>query len=86
VQPDPANKKLGGHAQRMMLATDLPFAFAGPIVLGGFLGYLLDARAGTKPLFTLALGALGFYAGLRALFHRLKMLDQEKRDNVPPRA
>ena len=69
------------QARRLVMATDLPFAFAGPIVLGGFVGYLLDQRFATKPLFILLLGALGFYAGLRALFSRLKEFDRTK--NAP---
>ncbi len=60
------------------MATDLPFAFAGPIVVGGFVGYWLDQRFASKPLFTILLGALGFYAGIKALLSRLKEFDRKK--------
>ncbi len=69
------------QARRMIMATDLPFAFAGPIVVGGFIGYWLDQRFASKPLFLVVLGILGFYAGLRSLFSRLKEFEQKKDGN-----
>ncbi len=43
----------------------------GAIAIGGLLGYLLDHWLHTKVLFTLILGGLGFYAGLRDVLRRL---------------
>jgi F0F1-type ATP synthase assembly protein I len=54
------------------MAMELPFMpIAGVIVAGG-LGYLLDKRLGTLPLFSLLLGVLGFAAGMREIVRRLK--------------
>ncbi len=66
------------QARRLVMATDLPFALVGPIVVGGFIGYWLDQRFSTKPLFLVLLGIFGFYAGLRGLFSRLKEFDRTK--------
>jgi len=41
------------------------------IVVGGVFGYLLDRWLGTKPVFLLILGGLGFYAGVRDVLRRL---------------
>lgn len=41
------------------------------IAIGGGLGYFLDSRLHTSPLFTLILGVAGFAAGMRQLLRRL---------------
>jgi ATP synthase protein I len=52
-------------------AMELPFTFAGAVLLGGGLGYLLDRWLHTKPVFMLLLGVLGFIAGIREVIRRL---------------
>jgi F0F1-type ATP synthase assembly protein I len=41
------------------------------IALGGGLGYFLDTRLHTSPIFTLILGLIGFAAGMIQLVRRL---------------
>lgn len=53
------------------IAMELPFTFAGAILLAGGAGYLLDRWLHTKPIFTLILGAIGFIAGVREVIRRL---------------
>jgi F0F1-type ATP synthase assembly protein I len=53
------------------VAMELPFTFAGAILLAGGVGYLLDRWLHSKPIFMLALGALGFIAGVREVIRRL---------------
>jgi F0F1-type ATP synthase assembly protein I len=53
------------------VAMELPFTFAGAILLAGGAGYLLDRWLDSKPIFMLALGALGFIAGVREVIRRL---------------
>ncbi len=50
---------------------ELPFVLFGAIAIGGLLGYFLDRWLHTKVLFTLILGGLGFYAGVRDVLRRL---------------
>ena len=45
----------------------LGFEFVGAMLLPGALGWWLDRRFGTAPWIMLALGLLGFVAGLRVL-------------------
>ena len=53
------------------IAMELPFTFAGAILLAGGAGFLLDRWLHTKPIFTLVLGAIGFIAGIREVIRRL---------------
>jgi F0F1-type ATP synthase assembly protein I len=53
------------------IAMELPFTFAGAILLAGGSGYLLDRWLHTKPIFMLVLGLLGFIAGVREVIRRL---------------
>lgn len=53
------------------LAMELPFLLFGAIAVGGVLGYLLDKWLHTKFLFTVILGGLGFFAGVRDVLRRL---------------
>ena len=52
------------------IAMELPFTFAGAILLAGGAGFLLDRWLHTKPIFTLVLGAIGFFAGVREVLRR----------------
>lgn len=50
---------------------ELPFVLVAAVVVGGFLGYLLDHWLHTKPVFLLILGGVGFFAGVRDVLRRL---------------
>jgi ATP synthase protein I len=52
------------------IAMELPFTFAGAILLAGGVGYFLDRWLHTKPIFMLVLGAIGFIAGVREVLRR----------------
>ena len=52
------------------IAMELPFTFAGAILLAGGAGYLLDRWLHTKPIFMLIFGAIGFIAGVREVLRR----------------
>jgi len=57
------------------LAMELPFTIVGAVLLGGVLGYFLDHWLHTKLIFTLILGALGFFGGLKEVLRRLSQSD-----------
>jgi len=61
-----------GFARQLALAMELPVMPIAGVVVAGGLGYLLDRRFGTLPLFSLLLGLLGFAAGIREIIRRLK--------------
>jgi len=63
-RPDPASSQFG-------IALELPFVLVLSIVIGGFFGFLLDRWLHTKPAFTLILGGVGFYAGVRDVLRRV---------------
>ena len=50
---------------------ELPFLLVACVAVGGGLGYVLDGRLRTSPVFTLILGLLGFAAGMIQLVKRL---------------
>ncbi|HVN09696.1 MAG TPA: AtpZ/AtpI family protein [Patescibacteria group bacterium] len=58
-------------ARVFALVIELPFVFVAAVVVGGAIGYWLDLRLHTSPLFLLILGALGLVAGVRELVRRL---------------
>jgi ATP synthase protein I len=61
----------GGMAKQFALAMDLPIVLVAAILVGGFLGWLLDRWIHTPPVFMILLGALGFFAGIREIMARL---------------
>jgi ATP synthase protein I len=67
----PAERQARGFSQQMATAMELPFIFVGCIVVGGAMGYFLDAWLHTKPVLMLVFGVLGFVAGLRDILRRL---------------
>ena len=56
-------------------ALELPIVLVSAIVVGGFLGYLLDRWLHTKPVFMLILGGVGFYVGVRDVLRRVSRGD-----------
>jgi F0F1-type ATP synthase assembly protein I len=58
-------------ARQFALAVELPFVLVAAVGLGGGIGYWMDIRFHTSPLFLLVLGGLGFAAGIRELVRRL---------------
>jgi F0F1-type ATP synthase assembly protein I len=70
----PANEELETakkYSTQTSLALELPFTIVGGVILGGALGYFLDHWLHTKMIFTIVLGGVGFYAGLREVLRRL---------------
>jgi F0F1-type ATP synthase assembly protein I len=59
------------------LALELPFYPVVGVFLGGFLGYWIDGRAHTRPVFVLLLGAGGFAAGIAELIRRASRQDKD---------
>ena len=53
------------------LAMELPFIPVAGVLIGGGVGYWLDARFGSGPALTLLLGLLGFAAGVREVLRRI---------------
>jgi F0F1-type ATP synthase assembly protein I len=60
-----------GALRQLANALDLPFVLVGSVVIGAGLGYFLDRRIHTSPLFTLLLGGLGFAGGIYEVIRRL---------------
>jgi len=54
------------------LAMELPFTIVGSILLGGFLGYLLDRWLHTSPWFLIAGGAFGFVSIIIEIVRRFR--------------
>jgi F0F1-type ATP synthase assembly protein I len=69
------DKRPAGFVRQFAMATELPFVFVGALVVGGFLGHLLDRWWHTAPWLMIAGGALGFAVGLRDLLRRLSTND-----------
>jgi ATP synthase protein I len=67
----PPKRDSSSTSRQFGLALELPFVMVSAIVVGGVFGYLLDRWLGTKPVFLLILGGLGFYAGVRDVLRRL---------------
>jgi F0F1-type ATP synthase assembly protein I len=57
------------------VALELPFVMVSAIVVGALFGFLLDRWLHTKPVLTVILGGVGFYAGLRDVLRRLSRKD-----------
>jgi F0F1-type ATP synthase assembly protein I len=67
----PDEQKAKKYATNTALAFELPFTIVGAVLLGGLLGYFLDHWLHTKIVFTLLLGGVGFFAGLKDVLRRL---------------
>jgi ATP synthase protein I len=75
MNPD-SRQTPGGMAKQIALASELPVILVAECVAGGFFGYLLDGWLHTKPWLMLALGAVGFAAGVWTILSRLKKDDE----------
>jgi F0F1-type ATP synthase assembly protein I len=64
-------EKAKKYSTQTSLALELPFTIVGAVIAGGALGYFLDHWLHTKMIFTIVLGGIGFYAGLREVLRRL---------------
>ena len=69
--PSPTKEKAKDLSNQGTMALELPFVLVSAVVVGGFLGYLVDGWLHTKPIFLLILGGAGFYAGVRDVLRRL---------------
>jgi len=58
------------------MAMELPVILVAAVIIGGGLGYLLDKRFGTLPVFSLVLGLLGFAGGLREIIRRVRSVEK----------
>jgi ATP synthase protein I len=58
--------------RELAMAMELPFIPIAAVLIGGGLGYVLDKKLGTAPLFTLVTGLVGFAAGLWQIIRRVK--------------
>jgi len=67
----PAARQVKNISQQFAMAMELPFILVGTILVGGVLGYFLDAWLHTKPAMMLVFGVIGFVAGLRDVLRRI---------------
>jgi F0F1-type ATP synthase assembly protein I len=56
---------------------ELPILLVASVAVGGGIGYLLDERIHTSPVFTLIFGLLGFAGGMLQLVRRLSKSTKE---------
>ncbi|MGH9817059.1 MAG: AtpZ/AtpI family protein [Candidatus Acidiferrales bacterium] len=68
----------GTFMRQTAIAMELPFGLVGPVLVGGFLGYLVDRWLGSMPIGMLVLGGLGFVAGVREVQRRMKSLESRR--------
>jgi ATP synthase protein I len=64
-------KRPAATARQISDILELPILLVACVAVGGGLGYLLDKRIHTSPIFTLIFGLLGFAAGIMQLLKRL---------------
>ena len=67
---EPAVDKEKNFSNQFALAMELPFVLVGAVILGGLIGYFLDHWLHTKMIFTVLLGGIGFFAGIRDILRR----------------
>jgi F0F1-type ATP synthase assembly protein I len=70
-QPPIPPKQSKQDVTQLAMVMELPMIMIGAVVIGGGLGYLLDQRLHTGPIFALILGMLGFGAGVWEIIRRL---------------
>ena len=67
----PPQKPDAGFSRQFAMAMELPFIIVSAVVVGGLVGFLLDAWLHTRPFLMLIFGFLGFFGGLRDVLRRL---------------
>ena len=67
----PTEQRDAGFSRQFATAMELPFIIVGAIIVGGFIGFLLDGWLHTKPYLMLLFGFLGFFGGLRDMLRRV---------------
>lgn len=75
MNPQNQPKRPPGFTRQFAVVMELPFVLVGPVLVGGFVGFLFDRWLGTNPFLMLAVGGLGFYAGVRELSRRAGKLE-----------
>jgi F0F1-type ATP synthase assembly protein I len=67
---EPVPEKAKNFSNQFALAMELPFVLVAAVIVGGLVGYFLDRWLHTKMVFTLLLGGVGFFAGIRDILRR----------------
>ncbi len=75
---EPVRKGPASFMRQTAIAMELPFGLVGPVLVGGFLGYLVDRWLGSMPIGMLVLGGLGFVAGVREVQRRMKSIESRR--------
>jgi len=65
------SKPTKGDTQQFAMAMELPLIIVAAIGIAGLLGFFLDRWLRTKPIFMIALGAVGFAIGVRDVLRRI---------------
>jgi ATP synthase protein I len=68
----PGEQQAKGFSRQFAMAMELPFVIVAAVLVGGLIGYFLDRWLHTTPVLMLAMGGLGFIAGLRDVLSRAK--------------
>ena len=66
-----SSKSSKGDNQQFAMAIELPLIIVAAIGIAGALGFFLDRRLHTKPIFMIVFGAVGFAIGVRDVLRRL---------------
>ena len=66
------------------LAMELPFILVAGVLIGGGVGYWLDARFGSNPALTLLLGLVGFAGSVREVLRRIPRDDGGENSGTKP--
>ena len=71
-KPTQAQKAVRDMTMQTGLAMELPITIVGAILLGGFLGYLLDRWLHTSPWLMIGGGAFGFASAIFEIVRRFR--------------
>jgi len=78
---EPAADKAKDSSNQFALAMELPFVLVAAVLVGALMGYFLDRWLHTRMVFTLLVGGVGFFAGIRDILRRFPgSKDGSKRD------
>ncbi len=76
--PQGPSPQFTGTTKAVSLAFSIGFSLAGPVVLGGLVGYWLDGRFNTSPTWTMILVLVGAVAGLVQLIRTVNRLQSDE--------